>query len=554
MKNVPAFPQTVQISFFGSLATALFWIWGAWIVWPSNAHAHRTGMRWQNETPNQTVGSEMPPATELPAPEKTNPDRVATLRQVRPRPSNFVRPVIIELRGEIEPSQTAYFRNRLRRAKAFRADLVVIEIDSPGGWKTESLAIGEMLRDVDWAYVVAYVPREAISGAALLALGADEIICDPKMRFGDIGPIQWDPAEFAFRLVPAKLQSVLVREARDLAEAKGHSPDLAEAMIDKDVLVFTQQTPEGIRQFKRAHVSDPQMPAAPWELIEESGPERFLTLNGIRAQELGLASTLVTTREQLAAELKFELRAANVFQYQWSDSVARILNSWWATAMLVIVGLLALYFELSSPGVGVGAMIAGLCGVLFFWSHFLGGTADWLEVLLFLSGLILICMELFVIPGWGISGVLGLMMLFLSVVMACQDFVVPSNADQWNQFLTSTLMMLCSLFIVMIGAAWITKKLGRMPVLNQLVLVPQLEPDPSHEDSKSAGSKPAPRVHPRVSVGDWGQAESPLRPAGRASFAGHSIDVVSDGQFINPGQRVKVIRIQGHVVVVTETE
>jgi membrane-bound serine protease (ClpP class) len=465
---------------------------------------------------------------------------------------------MIELRGEIDPGTTSYFRNRLSRAKFANADLIIVEIDSPGGYKTESLLIGELLRDVDWAYTIAYVPREAISGAALLSLGCDEIVCDPMMRFGDIGPIHFDPTEFAFRLVPAKLQSVLVREARDLASSKGHSPEMAEAMIDKDVLVYTRPSENGIGlEFKSVHVTSNEQPVPPWKLLEESGPERFLTLNGQRAFELGLATALVANRDELAKTLNYEPARLIFYSHTWADTTARILNSFWITGLLVVVGLLALYLEMSSPGIGVGALVAGLCALLFFWSHFLGGTAGWLEVLLFFAGLVFLFMELFVIPGWGISGFLGLIMLFSSVIMAGQDFVLPSNSEQWNHFLTNLFVILCCICVAFAGAAMITKKIGKIPIFNQMVLAPRYDldrPALTNLNSTKSTAKPVLPTHPIVSLGDWGKTESLLRPAGRANFAGRSIDVVSDGQFIERGQPVKVIEIQGHVVVVTIAE
>lgn len=480
----------------------------------------------------------------------------SVLDKRKSRPQSFARPFLIELTGDIDPSDTSFLRNRLQRAKASKADLLIIEIDSPGGYKTESLAIGEMLRDLDWAYVIAYVPREAISGGALLSFGADEIYCSPDMRFGDIGPIHFDPTEFAFRLVPAKLQSVLVREARDLAEAKGYPPDLAEAMVDKDVLVYQRRGADGKLEFRRSHLNDNEKPGDDWTLIEESGPERFLTLNGARAKELGIARELVANRSELVEKLKLQPDKLTVFKVNAADRVARVLNSWWATTLLIVIGLLALYLEMSSPGIGIGALVSGLCAMLFFWSHFLGGTADWLEVLLFLAGLTFLAMELFVIPGWGISGLLGLLLILTSTVMATQDFVVPSNGEQWNQFLTSLLTLLCALALVFLGAVLITKKIGKIPVFNQMVLAPQPEPEVSSESSstKAKPAKPGVVSHPAVSVGDWGKTDSPLRPAGRANFNGLSLDVISDGQFVEQGQQIKVVRIQGNVVVVSPIE
>ena len=109
-----------------------------------------------------------------------------------------------------------------------------------------------------------------------------------------------------------------------------------------------------------------------------------------------------------------------------------------------MIGLVALYLELSAPGISVGGLIAGLCAVLFFWSRFLGGTSTWLEVLLFLAGTVFLVVEVFVIPGWGVSGLMGLVLILVSVVMASQEFVVPSTGRQWNQLVTTLLVILCA--------------------------------------------------------------------------------------------------------------
>ena len=539
--NVAALSFSVQSSFLKLLA------WSCFIYGLTEFPQICTAKSCQEKEGTAEQSAERPAPDERPK---------SALDKRKTRPASFARPFLIELTGEIDPTDTAFLRNRLQRAKAAKADLLIIEIDSPGGYKTESLAIGEMLRDLDWAYVIAYVPREAISGGALLSFGADEIYCSPEMRFGDIGPIHFDPTEFAFRLVPAKLQSVLVREARDLAEAKGYPPDLAEAMVDKDVLVYQRRGVDGKLEFRRSHLNDNEKPGDDWTLIEESGPERFLTLNGARAKELGIASELVSDRSQLVDKLGLQSDKLTVFKVNAADRVARVLNTWWATTLLIVVGLLALYLEMSSPGIGIGALVSGLCAMLFFWSHFLGGTADWLEVLLFLAGLVFLAMELFVIPGWGFSGLLGMLLILTSTVMATQDFVVPSNSEQWNQFLTSLLTLLCALACVFLGAMLITKKIGRIPVFNQMVLAPQ--PDPATEAESSSAkikpSKPGLVSHPAVSVGDWGRTDSPLRPAGRANFNGLSLDVISDGQFVEQGQQIKVVRIQGSVVVVSPVE
>ncbi len=213
-------------------------------------------------------------------------DSIPMMKQARPEKATH--PAIIEFHGPIDWQLAKYFMSRLKRAEAAGVDLLIIEIDSPGGLKSESLEIAEKLRDIDWAYTVAFVPREAISGGALITLGCDELIVDQKTRLGDIGVIEYDPQLFAFRFAPAKIHSVLARQARDLATAKGRPPELAEAMIDKDVQVYTRPKQGGL-EYMTTRVGQ-AAPPAPWELVKESGAERFLTLNGARAKSLVLRS------------------------------------------------------------------------------------------------------------------------------------------------------------------------------------------------------------------------------------------------------------------------
>jgi membrane-bound serine protease (ClpP class) len=180
---------------------------------------------------------------------------------------------------------------------------------------------------------------------------------------------------------------------------------------------------------------------------------------------------------------------------------------------------------------------------MFFWSRYLGGTAGLLEVLLFLSGLAFLLMEIFVIPGWGLSGLIGLVLMMLSAIMASQNFVLPTNDREWNTLLTSLVVLLGSTFVVLILASYITRRLGSIPIFNRLVLAGPA-PDGFMSEADKAAGKPLPPIHPVVSVGDWGLADSVLRPAGRARFGRNIVDVVSDGSFIERGVQIRVTEIE----------
>ncbi len=196
-------------------------------------------------------------------------------------------------------------------------------------------------------------------------------------------------------------------------------------------------------------------------------------------------------------------------------------------------------------------MIAGLCALLFFWSRFLGGTSGLLEVLLFLSGIGFLLVELFILPGWGLAGFLGIGLLFVSVVMASNDFIVPQTENEFSQLLGSLSVILIATIAFLIVAGQLTRRLGYLPVFNRMVLSPPGGDVFNSKLDRDTG-KPILPPHPVVALGDWGVAESLLRPAGRVRFGHKTVDVVSEGSFIERGRPVRVIEIEGNRVVVEE--
>ncbi len=251
--------------------------------------------------------------------------------KVKPRERVFERAAIIEMHGPITSELKSYFDRRLQAAKDARSDLIIVELDSPGGGLDQSLEIAEALREIDWATTVAYVPQRALSGAAIISLGCDQLIMAADARVGDAGVIFMDES-FMFRYAPEKIMSDLVRRARDLADANGYPADLAEAMIDRHAVVYERSDEamlvgEGDR-FRIEHfgANQAEESVAPktlddgnWTMIEETAPTRFLEVNGQRAFELGLASNLTDDRTSLLSSLKVN-DSPVVYQHTTTDT------------------------------------------------------------------------------------------------------------------------------------------------------------------------------------------------------------------------------------------
>jgi membrane-bound serine protease (ClpP class) len=473
--------------------------------------------------------------------------------QQRKRRGTPERVVSIQVNGMITPMLEQYVRRSLRRARDRDADVVIVEIDSPGGYLLPSQNLAGLMAEVDWAWTVAYVPRQAFSGAAIMSLGCDEIVLHPTAQFGDAGPIFQDE-DAAFRHAPEKLRSALAVQMRELAKLKGRSPALAEAMVDMNLKVFRmrdKQTGEEVLLTDRdlKAVEDPGR----WEKIQriaETGDGRFLTLNGERTVAVGLGDALANNEQQLKDHLGFA-GDIQIIKRTKIDLIVIILNNPFITGLLFVIGLIALYVELSAPGIGVGAVTATLCFVVFFWSRFLGGTADWLEVVLFITGLIFLAAEFFVIPGFGIAGVSGLLLLLASVILASQSFVIPRTVRQMSEFRQSVVVAATSGITFAILAVWVSRRIGKIPILNQLTLPPPRPMESVAEGSapKAGEGKPQQGSHIfPISLGDIGIAESSLRPSGRVAFGDVYVDVITDGTFVEAGTRVRVIDVSGNRV------
>lgn len=465
--------------------------------------------------------------------------------------------VLIRVEGPIHSMLEQYVMRRLDAAREQEADLVVLEIESPGGDAYASFRIAERLLTIGWARTVAYIPSEAISGAAIVALGCHEIVMAPTARMGDAGVITVDVEKGAFRYVPAKQLTVWTARVRGLAEERGRPPALAEAMMDKDVEVFHvkhRQTGE------TAIMSDDEIQSSAepdqWETVQpvlETRQEKFFMANGRRAVELHVADGLAADRKALGE--RFHLTTGfQVMESTWVDTSVYVLNTPFVTGLLFVVGLVALYLEFSAPGIGVGGFVSAICFAIFFWSRFLGGTAGWLEVVLFALGVGFVAMELFVIPGFGFSGVTGLLLMVASIVMAGQDFVVPRTAADVDSLRNSLVVVVCSGIAFCLAAFGLSRHLGSLPVFSRLVLSP-----PVSDDDRPLGEKGQPADVPPpnrfgLQVGDWGVAESALRPAGKVMFGERYLDAVTDGSFVSAGEQVRVLEISGNRIVVRHVD
>jgi len=471
-----------------------------------------------------------------------------------PAAKKFKNAAVIQFEGPITAWLQGYLERKLAAAQQAGADLIVLEIDSPGGLLHESEMIAQKLNNLPDVHVVAYVPREAYSGAAMVSLGCDEIVMRPSARIGDVGVIFLDQ-NFMFQHAPEKVRSPVVTEMRALAAEHKRPPALAESMVDLNVEVFryVNQRTNAEDFLSEAEVAA-KADAADWqkrELVLESKKGSFLTVTGARALELRLAEGNVASLEELKARYTVDGKWLS-YRVDNVDKTVYVLNLWWVTGLLFVVGLVGILYECSAPGTCIGGLVGLTCFSLFYWSRFLGGTSGWLEVVLFVLGIIFLAIELFVLPGFGVAGFVGLVMIATSLILACQNFVLPETNHELQISLGAVFTLLIS-GVVFMGIAYaLTSYIGTIPVLSQLVLAPVSSAAVEEEspDEAVAGIPTA----KKIPVGVFGRTMTILRPSGRAIIDGQPVDVVSTGDVIGAGKPIRVVEVGYQRIVVEEAE
>ena len=470
---------------------------------------------------------------------------------------------LIRVDEMIEPILEGFVDREVRRAVASGADLIIFEIDSPGGFLVSSTNLAYMIADLEEKKVrtVAYIPRLALSGAAIIAFGCDEIYLQPNAQIGDAGPIEMREGG-QFQHAPEKVLSHLRETLKTLAERKGRPPALLEAMADKDLRVFevTHAETGRVSYMTEDEIHNSNDEWVKGALVPESREDNLLTLSGKRAHELGLAQSPVSDWDDLKPRLGIpdDVKLAAVGR-TWVDTLIFVLNSRPAMFLMFVAGAACIYFELHTT-TGFFGILAALCFSLFFWSRFLGGTAGWLEVVLFVLGLALIAIEIFLIPGFGVFGVSGGLAVLVALILASQTFIIPHTPAQIEEMTWTLGTLSASVVSVIVMAVVMSRYLPEVPFLNCMILAPpgggdELDPDAPRLDPHviSANSVWLPgEANRETLLGNRGQAVSMLRPAGKAQFGDRFVDVVSDGPFIDAGTQIEVIEVVGNRVVVRQ--
>ena len=438
---------------------------------------------------------------------------------------------VVSLTGPISGDSVARVRVRLEEAITSKANFLCLKIDSAGGSPEQSLVLARWLREINPAEVktVAYIPNQARSDAALIALACDDVVMNETAVLGGEGAATIDARQAD--AIEAAWQKIMQGNLKTL-----EALPLALVLPEYQVSRFVQQS-TGRTEYFSSSALLPRKDKASWKKQQDLAPGPLL-VDGFQAEAYGLTDQPVTSFSDLAERYGLGDDITRI-EPGWADRLLDALASPGLAWLLLLVGGVGLYIEVQTPGLGFGGFIAMVAFIIYFWSQYLNGTSGWLEAMLFLAGVICLAAEIFVVPGIGILGLGGGLLIVASLVLASQSFVLPANSYQVQQLQVSLLGILGAGVGVVAFGVVVRRWLPSTPVLRHVLLVP-----PERDEQNEV-------VSFEHLIGKTGVTVTRLAPAGKANIENHLHDVYADDMLIESGTAVQVTALRsGRIMVV----
>ncbi len=415
--------------------------------------------------------------------------------------------LVVPIEGTIDLGLPPFVERALAEAKATGASALILEINTLGGRVDAASRIRDLLLDAE-IKTIAYINKRAISAGALISLACEEIVMAPGSTIGAATPVTAAAGGGEMEKASEKVVSYWRSEMRATAERRGRPPEIAEAMVDESIEI---------------------------DGISEAG--KLLTLTTDQAIEHGVADRVMETREALLEEIGGgnEMTHA-VLEPNWAENIVRFFTNPILSGFLLSIGFLGILMELRTPGFGIPGAVGIAALALFFGSQYIVQLAGNGEIILFVLGLILVAAEVFVIPGFGIAGILGIGLLLGTTFNAMIPHI-PAPGD-----LSRAAMAIATAMVgTVAGTILLFRFLPRGGAMTNLIL--------QARTSRSEGFDVTPDEE-RALQGTQGETITELRPAGIARFGSMRVDVVSEGEFLGKGVPVIVTQVDGNRVVV----
>ncbi len=494
--------------------------------------------------------------------------------------------VVCPINGMIDDGVAVLVERTVREAADAKA--IVFEIDTPGGLVDSAIRITKTILGAPCPTIAYIQGMGAISAGALISFACTHIIMTPDTNIGAATPV----AMTSEGMMPTgeKEVSFMRAKMRALAERNHHSAALGEAMVDKDIelrsRVGADGKPEIFAVYPEGYRAASEVTEAVRKALDELPPElapvkklaegvlpeggeaahpkaveappaqldnstvilpagKLLTLTPKEAQEFGLIQTTANTIQEVLGFYGFGGAGLRYIEPTWAESLFRFLTNPMVAGLLLMFGIGGIYIEMKTPGFSLPGLVGIVCLILFFGSHYVIGVAEWLDILLVAAGIILILIEVFIIPGFGAVGGIGLLCLLVGLYMTLTGVAIPRYSWDYDRLRNAlvSLTITASSFGVLLYIMW--KLFPHTPLYGRLVQVHVQHPEAGYTVQTKEDS---------AAVGLRGVALSMLRPAGKARFGDKTFQVVTRGEFIPPGSPIAIILVDGNRYVVESVE
>lgn len=410
---------------------------------------------------------------------------------------------------DIDPGMNRRVKLALEEAERIEADLIIIEMDTYGGAVTDADDIRTMILESKIPIYV-FINKDAASAGALISIATDSIYMAPGASIGAATVVNGADGAAA----PDKYQSYMRSMMRSTAEAKGRNPKIAEAMVDEKIEV------EGISEAG--------------SVITFSVSEAIL--NGFCDGEYESIDAILESQGLLGDELV-------AYEIQETEKVISFFLNPAVSGFLILIIIGGIYFELQTPGVGFPLAASLLAVILYFIPFYLNGLAENWEIILFIVGVILLAVELFVIPGFGIFGILGIFAILSSLVLGMLpnqnfDFQYVPSGDLFAALLTVILAAIAAVGLIF----WLTPKVNQWGMFSTIALANTQKKEDGYTSS----------FYNNNLLGREGVVHSRLRPSGRVEIDGEIYDAYSRGEFLDKGEPIIVISTEGTSIKVKQ--
>ncbi|MDF1610662.1 NfeD family protein [Stygiobacter electus] len=407
------------------------------------------------------------------------------------------------IEGEIDLGIAPYVKRVIREAEENKAQAIIFRINTFGGRVDAATQIKDAILNSK-VKTIAFIDKRAISAGALIALSCEKIIMVPGASMGASTVVDQEGKKQS-----EKYQSYMRSEMRATAEKNGRRTDIAQAMVDESIVIR--------------------------DLKDDS--TKLVTLTAEEAVKFKMADTILTSLQEVKDYFGFSYAETRSISSNWAEDVVRFLSNPIVSSLLIMIGLIGLFTEIKTPGWGLAGTAGLIALTLFFGTSYILELATIWEIIIFIMGVILLIVEIFVIPGFGITGILGiiLMMVALFFGLITDIDIATTNA------ISIAIIQLASTFVLTaIVIYFIWKFLPKSQTFNKLILDENLK-------SKS-GYTAKPEIENLV--GKVGKSITDLRPAGSILIDNQRIDVVTEGDYIEKDNDVIVKKVEGSKVIV----